>query len=508
MSTMSRDESRASTDANGSGRRYEEVCIVVSDLHLGEGMRVRVEYDGRRGIGRAWRALVRVARRRKDKIEDIENPLEGFLFDSEFSDFLDLMTERYGSTDAIRLKLLGDTFDPLTVTWQGRYEDPPYEHVGLDKMKRIIAGHPVFFGALARFAGRSNHRIDIFVGNHDLFLAWPSVRELLLKHVSGGDSGLLSRIRIIDHSQSFEEVDKQVLYVHGMDAEPHNEIDPKKAVVTDVLGVKLQKPILNAPYGSYMFVDLGIPLKLHNKYLGRLREDRDVWKHAARRQWLWGLYALIRLIWHFIYAHFFSFWDFRRKASTRKILDIVLATMTKHPVDKYALRLLKERECARVVVLGHSHKWKRDSGKDGTYLNTGTWTVSYRMFEREFELSWKRLQRFEPYWRTLQHFFRTGEVRFASRMIRFAASLTAIAILGTFVAGGFWPIDSFQLKVMGGIAIVFMGLVMTFRLFSVEPRLVDDTKLTFGLIRHFDDGTLKADLMEYLPDEKDFRECV
>ncbi len=508
MSTMPQDDSGGAPGANGSGRSYDEVCIVVSDTHLGEGTAVRVEYGGSRGIGRAWRALVRTVSRRGEKQVLIDNPLEGFRFDVEFAKFLEVMAERYQNAGTVRLKLLGDTFDPLTVTWQGRYEDPPYEDVGADKMGRIIAGHPGFFDALAGFLRRANCRLDVYTGNHDLFLAWPSVRERLLKRVAGGDAGLREKVRFVGHGEEFRSIERNVLYMHGMNAEPHNRIDPERAVVTDVLGVKLQKPIINAPYGSYMFVDLALPLKLRNMLVGRLREDRDVWSHAARHRWAWGLYALIRLIWHFIYAHFFAFWDFRRKANTRKILEIVLSTMTKHPVDKYALRLLKEHEDVRVVVLGHSHKWKRDSSDHGTYLNTGNWTVSYRMFEREFTRTWKKFPQLEPYWLTLKHFFRTGEVRFAARMIRFVGLLAVLAALATFVIGGFWPVDSLQIKFLVGILSVFVALAGIFRLFSAEPVLKDDTRLTFGLIRHFDDGTLKADLMEYLPDAKDFRECV
>lgn len=508
MSSMPLDSSSSAVGTHGSGRRYAEVSIVVSDTHLGEGRRVSVEYDGRRGIGRAWRALVRTVWRRGDKTEEIDNPLDDFRFDGEFADFLDLMAERYAEADTVRLRLLGDIFDPLIVAWRGRYVDPPYEDVGAYKMVRIIAGHEAFFDALARFLKRDNFRIDVFVGNHDLFLAWPSVRALLLGRICGGDPELLRKVDFIDHTRGFGTLDKGVFYEHGNNAEAHNRVDPDNAVVNDVLGVRLQHPILNAPYGSYMCVDLAIPLKLRNGLVGRLREDRRVWTHAFKHRWLWGAYALIRLIWHFIYAHFFAFWDFRRKANSRKILDIVLATTTKNPVDRYALQLLREREDARVVVLGHSHHWRRISSAHGTYLNTGNWTVAYRMYEREFERTWKSLEWLEPYWRSLRHFFRTGEMRFASRMIRFAGVLSFIAALSTFAIFGLWPLDTLQLKALAGILLVFVVLAGVIKMFSVEPKIVDDTRMTFGLVRHLKDGGLRADLMEYLPDEKDFRECV
>ena len=506
MPTMPHDDSCDATGADVSGSPYSEVSIVVSDTHLGEGRRVRVEYDGRRGIGRAWRALARVVLRQGDKFQEIDNPLDDFQLDSEFADFLDMMGERYAGADSVRLRLLGDIFDPLIVAWQGRYVDPPYESVGAYKMIRIIEGHTPFFDALGRFIRRANCRIDVFTGNHDLFLAWPSVRALLLDRICGGNPELLGKVDFVDHKHGFRTLDKGVLYEHGNNAEAHNRVDPENAVVRDVLGVTLRQPILNAPYGSYMCVDLAIPLKLRNGLVGRLREDRRVWTHAFRHRWLWGAYALVRLIWHFIYAHFFAFWDFRRKANSRKILDIVLATTTKNPVDRYAMQLLRERDDARVVVLGHSHHWRRLSSAHGTYLNTGNWTVAYRMYQREFERTWKSLEWLEPYWRSLRHFFRTGEMRFASRMIRFTGVLAFIAALSTFAIFGLWPLDTLQVKALAVILLIFVVVAGVFKMFSVEPKIVDDTRLTFGLIRHRKDGSLQADLMEYLPEEKDFRE--
>jgi hypothetical protein len=47
-----------------------------------------------------------------------------------------------------------------------------------------------------------------------------------------------------------------------------------------------------------------------------------------------------------------------------------------------------------------------------------------------------------------------------------------------------------------------------FRIFAIKPGIVDDTKFTFGLIRHYSDGGLKADLMRYVPQDDVIRECV
>jgi UDP-2,3-diacylglucosamine pyrophosphatase LpxH len=508
MSAKPREGVCGASGVGDTGLSCEEVNVIISDLHIGEGQKVRVEYGGRRGVSRACQAVLRTLRLRKEKEQEIDNPLEGFHFDNEFSDLLDLFAERFSSVEVLRLRLLGDILDPLCVTLNGRYDVAKHEHEGAEKMRAIIAGHPMFFDTLKRFLERSNCLLDMFVGNHDLFLVWDSVREMILERITGGDADLAAKVRFIGGEDSFCLVERDVLYGHGMEVEPHNYIDPKNVIVREVVGMKLQKPILNTPLGSYLFVYLAIPLKLHNHLLGNLREDSDVWAHALRCNWPWGGFAFVMQVWLLAYVSFFAFWDFRRKASFRQILDIVVATATVHRFDKYIERLFRENEGVRVVVQGHTHKFKRESGKRGTHINPGTWTTAYRMYEPEFERKWVRLERLEPYWRTLCHFFHTGKVKFAARMTRFIGVLSVIGILATFVIGGFWPVDTLQIKFLTGIVTAFIVLASLFRLLSAEPVIVDDTRMTFGLIRHYTDGSMDADLMEYLPDKKDFRECV
>ena len=41
-----------------------------------------------------------------------------------FAAFLDKVVEKYVGSDVFRIMLLGDCFDPLAVTFMGRFEDP------------------------------------------------------------------------------------------------------------------------------------------------------------------------------------------------------------------------------------------------------------------------------------------------------------------------------------------------------------------------------------------------
>ncbi|MFC1638938.1 hypothetical protein ACFL26_01560 [Patescibacteria group bacterium] len=517
MSDATDTTGRDSLPPNG---RPEEVRVVISDLHMGEGSKVTVEYDGKRGASRVWRAIDGwLSRRPKD--EEIDNPLEDFHYDDEFAALLEALDERYGDVP-VCLVLLGDTFDPLHVTWRGRYSDPPYEAVGAAKMRKIIAAHPKFFAALRRFLTASPDRsIELYVGNHDQFLCWPEVQRLFLEAVTGGEAGyreagLTGRIFIVDHEEGFERLHRGVLYTHGMNAEAHNAIDPENAIVDEVLGQKLKYPILNMPLGSYMVTDLVAKLKSRNPLVGRVHGDRRVWAHAFRHRWSWGLYSGIMLLWALIYANFFAFIDVRRKASLRRMLGTVRATWEKNPVDRFFKRLLRKRADALAVIGGHSHNFCRLSTEDGTYVNTGSWARAYRLVEYEFERTWTRFQRLEFYWRALQHFFRTGENRFGTRLAAFIGVLALISAMVAFLIGGFeqgisdsfWATALSNLKVPVGILLTFVVVGAIFRLFSVPPDIVENTRFTFALVRHFPDGGLKVDLMEWLPEEDAMIECV
>lgn len=494
----------------------DEVNIVVSDMHLGEGRTILVP--------RKRRFVVRIAawvrrgfrREARPDLVEIVNPLEDFPFDVEFAAFLTRITEQFRDAGTLRLRLMGDVFDPLAVSMHGRFIDPPYETVGLYKMRKIMRGHEGFFDALAEFLRSPNARIDIFAGNHDLFLVWPKVQQEVVRRLVGDDPALEERIRFIDHHRRFEDGDRGVLYYHGMNAEPHNTCLPEQVVLTHRFGADLKRPVLNMPYGSYMTMGLVNRLKMRNRLVGRMREDRQIWTHAVRFRWGWGLYAGFVLLWHFIYSQLFAFWDIRRKSSFRTILATVLSTTTKNPVDIYAARLLKEREDVRVVVMGHSHNWKRASSESGTYLNTGSWALTYRLEEPKFELRWKRFRRLELVWRSAGHFLKTGELPFFTQLrkvIGYLAVVTAmIAFLAVHVPAGadftLGDIHLVDLKLPIGVALCFLLVGGVFRFFAAKPSVVDDTKFTFGLVRHYANGDLKAEVMEFDPVERSVKECV
>ncbi|MFH1533137.1 MAG: hypothetical protein ABIK09_20615 [Pseudomonadota bacterium] len=188
------------------GRDY----IVVSDLHLGEGL----------GSESERYALV-----------------EDFFYDDAFARLLAHTSSLYAETPArLCLVLNGDVFDFLTVAsvpddleldvspLEKRFGLDPTAPKSVLKLQAIIAGHPVFFSALAAFVA-TGHGVEILRGNHDLEIFFPAVQEHLLECLSRiGDVPLEAvRDRVRFH-QSFYLDPGRVYIEHGNQYEASNSI--------------------------------------------------------------------------------------------------------------------------------------------------------------------------------------------------------------------------------------------------------------------------------------------
>ncbi|HTM68985.1 MAG TPA: hypothetical protein VL426_06850 [Candidatus Binatia bacterium] len=512
-------ETASTVRTNGHGESpdppCEEIHVIVSDMHLSAGKVLQVR--AKRSL--RWR-IVRAVKKAYKAVDpppmrEVPNPLEDFVYDDVFAAFMAKVSAQYGGAGVLRLKLMGDVFDPLAVTWGGKLVDPPFETVGVYKMRRIMRGHATFFDALAAFLKAPNARLDVFVGNHDQFLSWPRVQQEIVARVAGGDESLAAKIRFVDQSMDFEELHRGVLYDHGMNSEAHNTIDPRTTILHDRFGQPLKRPVLNKPLGSHMTMMLASRLKLRNPLIGRMPTEWDIWLHAAKHQWSWGVFAGFSLLWMLIYNQFFAFWDIRRKTGFLTVLRVVLATTKHNPVDAYATKLFRKREGVRVVVLGHSHIAKRMTGPEGTYINTGSWAMKLRFVFPSFAYTWKKFRWLEVVIRAVGHFLRTGQIAFARQLTKLLGFAAAVAAMLVFLLTSFrqnsyhlLSYDLLDLKLPVGILLVFLVVSGLFRVFAIKPDVVDDTQFTFGLVRHCADGELNADLMRYVPQEDAIRECV
>ncbi|MBI4458302.1 metallophosphoesterase [Candidatus Uhrbacteria bacterium] len=483
---ISEDESSATAQV----AVCEQANIVVSDLHLSEGVQLRVcaRLAPHKRFSRWFRSLFGPVE--PPPLITLDNPLEDFPHDRAFDEFLDRAVARHPAQEHV-LHVNGDAFDPLVVTWFGRFEDPPYETAGVRKMRKIIGGHPGFFDALAKFARRPDVRLLFYVGNHDQFLVWPRVQREIVRRLTGGDPELAAKISFVGIPQRFKHVERGVLYYHGMNADPHNRVDPESAILTeDFMGRQLKRPVLNKPDGSYMIERVVNRLKVLNHLTGRVSRGRDMWMYAFLfRRW-WGVYAGLAVAWDFIYRRI-ALWGAPRKPTMAETLKVVLYTIAEDSVDRLAERLLKERTDVKVVVMGHSHVWRRQSSSEGTYLNTGTWSLTYALFMGDKEVRWNR-----------------AVLKFCAQI---AASLAVTILAGVLAPKGGWHLGPVTFTAWEAVASLFFLFALVFTIFpmsSDHPEVRQSSRLTFGLIRHYADQGCQADVMEYLPESKDIRECV
>ncbi len=150
-----------------------------------------------------------------------------FFFDNLFADFL---TKIQGMAEgqAIELVLNGDIFDfdsvltlpespPYRMTRlekkQGLY---PQEEKSIFKMRKIIADHSGWIGALRKFIAQGNRAVFI-VGNHDLEMHFTGVQETLLTAICENDEAR-KRVRF---SEWFYISNEDTLIEHGNQYDPY-----------------------------------------------------------------------------------------------------------------------------------------------------------------------------------------------------------------------------------------------------------------------------------------------
>ena len=488
---------------------FEEIHAVVSDLHMSAGFRAQMN----RGLSwhrRFGRTIARHVFKGEDHpaVSDI-NPLEDLPDDMPLAELTKELVRRYsGRAGIVRLKLLGDTFDPHAVLWAGGLGGPPHEAVAVIKLKKIMAGHPMAMNALADFVSQPNCRLDIFIGNHDLFLVWPQVQQRLIRRLAGNDPEKVKRIRFIGRKDNFRENFCGILYYHGMNSEGQNTVHAKTAILGHRFGKKLKRPVLNEPYGSHLTTRLVYKIKLHHNWIGRMANYRSIFRNAAIHDWGWVAYVLVATAWTYIYHAFFALWHIRRKARLKDMVRVIGQAVTNEGVDGYARKLLKRKEY-KAVVLGHSHEWRQESSQNGTYINTGTWGLIFRLEEPELVTSWKRFKWVEKGWLCLKRFLVTRDYRFGVQLTKMIAWLAAAALLTVIIASGFpgegWLSDS--IKWIIGIILAFVSVSGILRVLSGRPKVIAEQRHTFCLTRVFSNGSYDLQLLEFNPDNRQFKPC-
>lgn len=138
--------------------------------------------------------------------------------------------EKFSQAGARRVGLVlnGDIVDFLAEDeGTGRYLD---SDGAIAKLTRIFqedqAFKPVWDG-LKKFVRRPNCRLVLVLGNHDVELALPHVREWVLDELSGGDEAARGRVLFAIDGAGFACMvgNKRVLCVHGNEVDTWNLID-------------------------------------------------------------------------------------------------------------------------------------------------------------------------------------------------------------------------------------------------------------------------------------------
>ena len=230
--SMIEDESRRSDGPE---------LVVLSDLHLGEGLSA------------------------ESGLYCIE---EDFFADAAFARLMEHFRERHrGCPEGLAVLLNGDIFDFLTVSalpapsGQETGEvpvSPQEEKFGLDptpknsvfKLDVIVGGHPRFLRALSAMIG-AGHRLEIIRGNHDLELFFPEVKERLREHLVdaelGVDRGAVDRL--VRFHEWFYLEPGRVYVEHGNQYDATNSIRyPFRPLLPDL---PKETPMLDYPLGSF-----------------------------------------------------------------------------------------------------------------------------------------------------------------------------------------------------------------------------------------------------------------
>nr|WP_314863901.1 metallophosphoesterase [uncultured Undibacterium sp.] len=181
------------------------------------------------------------------------------------------------SDQQIGLVINGDFIDFLAEA-PSRHFDPDG---AIQKLERVALQDPTFspiFKELKTFLNTPNRKLIINLGNHDLELTLPWVRERLIEILT--DNKELARARlsmIFDGSGVFANVgNKSVLCVHGNEVDAWNPADFEKLrqISRDYqFGRPVENWIPNA--GSKMVIDVMNPVKRNYPFVDLLKPEAE-----------------------------------------------------------------------------------------------------------------------------------------------------------------------------------------------------------------------------------------
>lgn len=167
----------------------QQTCVVVSDLHLGDGSPQGEGFHQRQ-----------------------QDALDGLLAAMESGEWPGQATGR-------ELAINGDCFDFLLSAPAAPDRQDTDVALGVSKVERVIAAHPQFFAALHRFLNHPAHRLTFTIGNHDLELCFAEVRARLRAAIGVAPGNVCFCL-----SRAYRPL-PDVELEHGCQFDPWNRID-------------------------------------------------------------------------------------------------------------------------------------------------------------------------------------------------------------------------------------------------------------------------------------------
>ncbi|MBI3074032.1 MAG: hypothetical protein HYY84_18135 [Deltaproteobacteria bacterium] len=308
------------------------VKLVLSDLHIGMGA---TDPEGRR------------------------NEYEDFVQDERLIEFLEYYRTAEYLDAEVEVVLNGDVLEQLQPCEGEERPDHVTERTAVERTKRIVAGHPALFDALAQFARQPSKRISIVIGNHDPAYVWEGVQKVLRDRISSD---------LVFHTDPYRF--DGVHIEHGHQHEAANRVEPDQIFLTR----RLNEPILYLPWGTQFVIFFLNRLKHRYPYVDKVRPFRRFLRWCL----FYDFWLLMKM--GFFLMIFFFRGFFRRhpqmRTHFRQMIRILREAAVFPTLDRAAEEILARDASIHTVVFGHTHGAKvRQFAPGKDYVNTGTWNT-------------------------------------------------------------------------------------------------------------------------------------
>lgn len=313
------------------------IRLVVSDLHLGTGVR-----------------------------EGELNPLEDFFHDDRFAELLDFYEQKCGDDDQIELILNGDIFDLLKVQIDGVWPTEITQEIATEKLRQCLDGHPRFVGALRSFMAPPNRRLVYLPGNHDLDMWFSQPQELFKRYVAPGATA--ERVRFITSSDTYY-LPEGIQIRHGHQLERIHWVDYQSMTRKRRDGTE----ILNLPWGTLWILEVMNPAKLEKNHIDRVQPfGRFILGGVLFEPKFTAKFLLLSTLYWLRHRIFtIRAWLERLKRLPRLLREEIVEI---GDFDHAAMRSVNKMRGVHTLIVGHSHAPRfRVLGRDKLMVNTGTW---------------------------------------------------------------------------------------------------------------------------------------